>query len=286
MDIVAADAVTCGELTTAVASVAVAESIAAVAPLSTGIVVERMSAGTLLSAVGDEQGVRLGSLGTGEAAPARLGLLPRLAADGDGEAFCALSAFAFFADLGEPVAAAPTFLFLPFALPSPFTDIGELSGLCDSAAADVLTVSAGFLSPFILLVCSLMKCSRQPQSNMRCRAARLLRQRYSKAEKVASLSSDGVGSEVVTLMDSTEGEEAEAETEEVERGEMADVAVAVEGATCETPLELVVTAVADDGEQHDKEQGVAEATEVGVAAAVLVTGALIQEADVTGMGVE
>lgn len=176
----AADGVTtCCTLTTAAASAEKAGIVdAPVAPLSTGMVVERTRAGTLLSAVGDEQGVRLGSLGAGEAAPARLGLLPLLAALGDGDALGGRSALTFLADLGEPAAAPPTFLFRPLLdSSSPLTDMGELIGFCDSAAADVLTVRVGFFSPFIRLVCSLMKCSRQPQSNIRCRAARLVRQR-------------------------------------------------------------------------------------------------------------
>ena len=172
------DTATCGEPRTAAASVAYTAFTVPGAPPSTGIVVERTRAGTLLSAVGDEHGVRLGSLGTGEAAPARLGRLPRLAPVGEGEAFGGRSAFTFFADLGEPAAPPPAFLFLPLpASSSPLTDIGELSGFCDKAAADVLTVSVGFLSPFIRLVCSLMKRSRQPQSNIFCSAARLVRQR-------------------------------------------------------------------------------------------------------------
>ena len=253
-----------------------------VTPPSTGIVLERTRAGTLPSAVGDEHGVRLGSLGAGEAAPVRLGLLPRLAAVGDGDALGGLSAFTFLADLGEPAAAPLTFLFLALLVSSsPLTASGELIAFCDKAAADVLTVSAGFLSPFILLVCSLMNCSRQPQSNIRCSAARLVRQRYSKAENVASLSSEGVGSDVVTLIDSSEGVEAEA----AELDEAAEEGVASWGVA----VMAAVLAVAEDGVQQADVQGTAEAAEGAAVAAVgvvAVTGALIHEADVTGMGVE
>ena len=144
-----------------------------VTPPSTGIVLERTRAGTLPSAVGDEHGVRLGSLGAGEAAPVRLGLLPRLAAVGDGDALGGLSAFTFLADLGEPAAAPLTFLFLALLVSSsPLTASGELIAFCDKAAADVLTVSAGFLSPFILLVCSLMNWfeAAAVEHSLQCRA--------------------------------------------------------------------------------------------------------------------
>ena len=89
---------------------------------------------------------------------------------------------------------------------------------------------------------------------------------------MASLSSDGVGSDVVTLIESWEGEEAEAAA-----------LVAVVGC---------VDGVADDGEQQANEQEAvggpaATVAVVGtVVVAVAVTGALIHDADVTGMGVE
>jgi hypothetical protein len=188
----------------------------------------------LCSAVGDEQGVRLSptlcSLGAGDAVTDARGVCPLLPlplpvfplAFTAGAEALGFSGLAFLAAL-LPAAGVGAFRFF-------FPSSAQSSA---SAAAPVLTVSCSLgkgraggredgdeedaVSAVFFPACCVMKASRQPQSNIRCSAALLVRQRYSSAEKASSRSSIGKGA----------GEDDGADEEEEEEDDAAALMAAV-----------------------------------------------------------